>query len=52
MTQLADGMVRLLSDPASAERMGALGRQAVCERFSAESHTAQVQEVYDRLLEC
>ena len=48
---MADGIVRLLSDPAASEEMGRLGRQAVCERFSAASHAAKVQDVYARLLD-
>jgi len=49
--EMADGIVRLLSDPAASEEMGRLGRQAVCERFSAAAHAAKVQDVYARLLD-
>jgi glycosyltransferase involved in cell wall biosynthesis len=50
-TEMAAGMVRLLSGPADAAEMGRLGRDVVCERFSAELHAASMQEVYTRLLD-
>lgn len=49
--EMAAGMVRLLSGLTEAAAMGQRGREVVCGRFSAESHAANVQEVYTRLLD-
>ena len=49
--EMAAGMIRLLSGLADAEEMGRLGREVACGRFSAESHAANVQEAYARLLD-
>ena len=49
--EMAASIIHVLSGPANAEEMGRLGREAVCERFSAESHAANVQDTYARLLD-
>jgi glycosyltransferase involved in cell wall biosynthesis len=49
--EMAAGIVRVLSGPADAAEMGRLGRETVCERFDAESHAANVQNIYARLLD-
>ncbi len=50
VSALADAMVRLLSDHADVAAFGRRGREVACERFSAEKHAREVQEVYARLL--
>lgn len=47
---MADGICRLLADPAAAREMGRRGRARVLEHFTTR-HTAQrVQGVYDQML--
>lgn len=47
---LASAMMRLVTDPALAQRMGEAGRTRVVEHFSVEVATARFIEVYDLLL--
>ncbi len=47
---LGNAIVKLLSDPPWAQRMGAAGRQRVLSMFVHEIHVLQVQELYNRLL--
>lgn len=48
---LASAIVRLLSDPALAARLGQAGRNTVVERFSARSMAEKTVAVYRRLLD-
>ncbi|KAB2822817.1 MAG: glycosyltransferase family 4 protein, partial [Candidatus Dadabacteria bacterium] len=43
--QMADAIVRLVTDKALRESMGKAGRERVRERFSAESVAANIQKV-------
>lgn len=47
---LAQGIVRLASDPAEAERMGYAGRQRVEQQFSLAAMVQAYQRLYDGLL--
>jgi glycosyltransferase involved in cell wall biosynthesis len=48
---LADRIVGLLRDPASARRIGEAGRDAVERGFSCSVRLARTEELYDRLLD-
>lgn len=43
---LATGIATVLEDPERAQRMGALGREIVCERFSAQAMVRQMEDLY------
>ena len=47
---MAGAILRLLDDPAEAQRLAEAGRQRVLERFSVAGHVERVQTLYDRLL--
>ncbi len=47
---MADAVARLLSDRTEAAAFGQRGREVACERFSAEAHAREVQNLYARLL--
>ena len=47
---LADAILRVLRDPALADRLGRQGRAHVAERFSVAAHAGQVMGLYDELL--
>ncbi len=47
---LADALVRLAADAPLRDKMGALGRQRVCEHFSLSRMTDQVEALYRREL--
>jgi glycosyltransferase involved in cell wall biosynthesis len=46
---LADAVGRLLADPELRRRMGEAGRRRVAERFTAESMTRRMLEIYDEV---
>lgn len=48
---LAEAIIRILKDPALAERLGAAGRARVAEQFSIAAHADQVMTMYDELLQ-
>jgi glycosyltransferase involved in cell wall biosynthesis len=48
---LAEAVVRLLSDPALRERMGAAGRRRVDPAFRAETMVGQIATLYSGLIE-
>lgn len=43
---LAAGITTVLADPARAQRMGVLGREIVCQRFSARAMVRQMEDLY------
>jgi glycosyltransferase involved in cell wall biosynthesis len=47
---LSDAIVKVLSDPPLARRLGELGRQRVLSMFTEEAHVCQIQQLYERLL--
>jgi len=47
---LADRVVMLLEDPSLAEQIASAGYAEVRERFSGETHSRLVQQVYERVL--
>jgi glycosyltransferase involved in cell wall biosynthesis len=47
---LSDAIVKVLSDPPLARRLGELGRQRVLSMFTEEAHVCQVQQLYEQLL--
>jgi len=48
--KIASTVVSLLADPQRAERIGMNGREAVGEWYSWERTTAQLEEIYKRVL--
>ena len=48
---LAQAALKMLRDPEKARRMGAAARERVTANFSIESHTRQVEKLYQTLLE-
>ena len=48
---LADGIKRLLADPASAKALGAAGRDRVTAEFSWERMVAQYEKLYESLID-
>jgi glycosyltransferase involved in cell wall biosynthesis len=48
--KMAEGIVKLLSDPERARSMGILGRSIVEENFSFEHHLRNTLELYEELL--
>lgn len=47
---LADGVIRVVSNPVLASRMAKRGRQIVRERFDIRKNVLLTQDVYDRVL--
>ncbi len=47
---LADAMIRLLADPATARSMGAAGKQAAAARFTTNAMMTRIKEIYDDVL--
>lgn len=47
---MARAIIRLLTDPAGAERIGRRGHETVVARFSAEAHARMVEQVYAEVL--
>jgi glycosyltransferase involved in cell wall biosynthesis len=47
---LADAILRLLRDPATAARLGAAAQQAATERFDIHKIAQQHEDLYDRVL--
>jgi glycosyltransferase involved in cell wall biosynthesis len=47
---LSDAILKVLSDPPLARRLGELGRQRVLSMFTEEAHVCQVQQLYEKLL--
>jgi glycosyltransferase involved in cell wall biosynthesis len=47
---LSDAILKVLSDPPLARRLGKLGRQRVLSMFTEEAHVCQVQQLYEKLL--
>jgi len=47
---LAAALVRVLHDPALAQRLGATGRQVVCEHYTAARLAAQLESWYARFV--
>lgn len=47
---MARAIIRLLTDPAGADRIGRRGHETVVARFSAEAHARTVEQVYAEVL--
>ncbi len=47
---LSDAILKLLSDPPLARRLGGLGRQRVLDMFTEEVYVWKVQQLYEKLL--
>jgi glycosyltransferase involved in cell wall biosynthesis len=47
---LADASLRILSEPDTARALGAAGRRAIAEKFSAAVMAREVEDLYDELL--
>jgi glycosyltransferase involved in cell wall biosynthesis len=47
---LADAMIRLLANPAAAQRMGAAGRRVTAERFTTGAMMRRITAIYEDLL--
>jgi glycosyltransferase involved in cell wall biosynthesis len=50
VTAFAEGLARLLTDDALADRLGASGPQIVRDRFDLANNTAALEELYDRVV--
>jgi len=50
IVEMADALIRLASDPALRERLGAEGRRRFTDVFRHERMTAQLRSLYERLL--
>jgi glycosyltransferase involved in cell wall biosynthesis len=50
VTEMAQALVRLATDPALRERLGAEGRRRFTEVFRHERMTAEIRALYERLL--
>jgi glycosyltransferase involved in cell wall biosynthesis len=48
--EMARAIIRLLADPARADRFGRRGHETVVARFSAEAHAHMVEQVYAEVL--
>ncbi|MCS6844865.1 MAG: glycosyltransferase family 4 protein [Caldilineales bacterium] len=47
---LADALLRVLTDPATARRLAQAARRTVAQRYTVDAHVAAVQAFYRRLL--
>jgi len=48
--KMAEGIIRLLNEPASARVMGERGKLIVADKFSCDHHLENTLELYDELL--